>query len=35
VGQEYEPPVSPELVLHGTGDLDASVDELVRVILGE
>ena len=35
VGQEYEPPVSPELVLHGVGDLDASVDELVRVILGE
>ena len=35
VGQEYEPPVSPELVLHGVGDLEASVDELVRVILGE
>ncbi len=35
VGQEYEPPVAPELVLRGTGDLDASVDELVRVILGE
>ncbi len=35
VGQDYEPPVSPELVLHGTGDLDASVDALVRVVLGE
>jgi bifunctional enzyme CysN/CysC len=35
VGQEYEPPSSPELVLRGTGDLEASVDELVRVILGE
>ncbi len=35
VGQEYEPPTSPELILHGTGDLDASVDELVRAVLGE
>ena len=35
VGQEYEPPTSPELILRGTGDLDASVDELVRAILGE
>jgi bifunctional enzyme CysN/CysC len=35
VGQEYEPPVSPDLVLHGVGDLEASVDELVRAILGE
>jgi bifunctional enzyme CysN/CysC len=35
VGQEYEPPVAPELVLRGTGDLDASADELVRVVLGE
>ena len=35
VGQDYEPPTSPELILRGTGDLDASVDELVRAILGE
>jgi bifunctional enzyme CysN/CysC len=35
VGQEYEPPESPELVLRGVGDLDASVDALVRTILGE
>ena len=35
VGQEYEPPESPDLVLHGTGDLDASVDALVAAILGE
>jgi bifunctional enzyme CysN/CysC len=35
VGQEYEPPVSPELTLLGDGDLDESVAELVRVILGE
>jgi bifunctional enzyme CysN/CysC len=35
VGQEYEAPVSPELVLRGTGDLDASVDALVRMVLGE
>ena len=35
VGQEYEPPEAPELVLRGVGDLDASVDALVRVILGE
>jgi bifunctional enzyme CysN/CysC len=35
VGQEYEPPTAPDLILHGTGDLEASVDELVRTILGE
>jgi len=35
VGQEYEPPESPELVLHGVGDLEASVDTLVRAVLGE
>ncbi len=35
VGQEYEPPTSPDVVLHGTGDLERSVDELVRAILGE
>ena len=35
VGQEYEPPEHAELVLRGTGDLDASVDALVSAILGE
>ena len=35
VGQEYEPPEAPELVLRGTGDLDESVATLVRAILGE
>jgi len=35
VGQEYEAPEAPELILHGEGDLEASVDELVRVVLGE
>ena len=35
VGQEYEPPEHAELVLRGTGDLDASVDTLVSAILGE
>ena len=35
VGQDYEAPESPDLVLHGTGDLDASVDALVRSVLGE
>ena len=35
VGQEYEPPESPELTLHGVGDLEASVDALVRAVLGE
>ena len=35
VGQEYEAPESPDLVLHGVGDLDASVDALVAAILPE
>jgi bifunctional enzyme CysN/CysC len=35
VGQDYEPPLSPELVLHGVGELDASVDAVVRAVLGE
>jgi bifunctional enzyme CysN/CysC len=35
VGQEYEPPLSPDLVLHGTGDVEEPVDLLVRLILGE
>ena len=34
VGQGYEPPLSPGLILHGTGDLEASVDELIGVVLG-
>jgi bifunctional enzyme CysN/CysC len=35
VGQEYEPPESPDLVLRGVGDLDASVDVLVQAVLAE
>ena len=34
VGQGYEPPLSPGLILHGTGDLEASVDDLIGVVLG-
>jgi bifunctional enzyme CysN/CysC len=34
VGQGYEPPLSPGLILHGTGDLEASVDNLIGVVLG-
>ena len=33
VGQIYEPPVSPDLILRGTGDLEASADLLVAAIL--
>lgn len=33
VGQSYEPPLNPDLVLSGTGDLDESVDLLVAKIL--
>ncbi|MDE1047174.1 MAG: adenylyl-sulfate kinase [Candidatus Nanopelagicales bacterium] len=33
VGQIYEPPVSPDLTLRGTGDLEASADLLVASIL--
>ena len=33
VGQIYEPPVSPDLILRGTGDLEASADLLVASIL--
>jgi bifunctional enzyme CysN/CysC len=33
VGQIYEPPVSPDLTLRGTGDLEASADLLVAAIL--
>ncbi len=35
VGQEYEAPLTPDLVLRGVGDLDASVEVLVRAIVGE
>ncbi len=35
VGQEYEVPTQPDLVLAGNGDLDVAVDELVKAILGE
>jgi bifunctional enzyme CysN/CysC len=35
VGQEYEPPDAPDLTLRGVGDLDASVDAVVRAVLGE
>ena len=35
VGQEYDAPEQPELVLRGVGDLEASVDTLVRAVLGE
>ena len=33
VGQIYEPPVSPDLTLRGTGDLETSADLLVAEIL--
>jgi len=35
VGQEYEAPEAADLVLHGTGDLEESVAQLVAAILGE
>ena len=35
VGQGYEAPDAPELVLSGTGDLEASVDSLIQVIIPE
>ncbi len=35
VGQDYEAPEHAELILRGTGDLDAAVDSLVRLVLGE
>ncbi len=35
VGQEYEVPHAPDVTLHGSGDLDASVDQLVQAVLGE
>jgi bifunctional enzyme CysN/CysC len=35
VGQDYEPPDHAELVLDGAGDLDDSVDLVVRLVVGE
>ena len=35
VGQGYEPPTSPELVLRGDADLDAAVDRVVRAVVGD
>jgi bifunctional enzyme CysN/CysC len=35
MGQAYEVPEHPDLMLNGTGDLDTEVDTLTRVILGE
>jgi bifunctional enzyme CysN/CysC len=35
VGQGYEPPDAPELVLSGTGELEDSVDALIQVIVPE
>jgi len=35
VGQGYEIPSSPDLVLHGTGAVEDSVATLVRTVLGE
>ena len=35
VGQDYEIPTSPDLVLEGSGDLDAAVDLVVQAVLGE
>jgi bifunctional enzyme CysN/CysC len=35
MGQSYEPPEDPDVVLRGTGDLDDSVATLARAILGE
>ena len=33
VGQAYEPPLNPDLIVHGTGDVEASADLLVTAIL--
>jgi bifunctional enzyme CysN/CysC len=35
VGQDYEPPDHAELVLDGAGDLEDSVDLVVRLVVGE
>jgi bifunctional enzyme CysN/CysC len=33
VGQAYEPPLNPDLIVHGTGDIETSADLLVAAIL--
>ena len=33
IGQVYEPPLNPDLIVHGTGDVEASADLLVAAIL--
>lgn len=33
VGQVYEPPITPDLILRGTGDVEASADMLVAAVL--
>ena len=33
IGQAYEPPLNADLVVHGTGDIEASADLLVAAIL--
>lgn len=33
VGQAYEPPLNPDLIVHGIGDIEASADLLVAAIL--
>ena len=35
VGQDYEIPTTPDLVLEGSGDLDTAVDLVVQAVLGE
>jgi bifunctional enzyme CysN/CysC len=35
VGQGYEVPESPDIILNGTGDLDAEVGRIVQAVLGE
>src|SRR6056297_3008207 len=35
VGQGYQVPESPDIILNGTGDLDAEVGRIVQAVLGE
>ena len=35
MGQVYEVPEDPDLILHGVGDIEASVSALTLAILGE
>jgi len=32
VGQEYEPPISPELILDGSHDLAENVTAIIRLL---